>query len=262
MDPLVVLQQMLPVVGDDQERCYRYTDLETRRVFNIRRVETQVGYRFWLTEGMPLLTESLRKLEAEFGPNRFIAAAMEAGVEIAALRPAAPTMSVESLHLESLTECADSIAKCLRTNVRYNALRDLSAEERASLEHADSAQSAAYWGSLLDKAIEAEAKEFGLFKGCHDLLGNPLTSENKGRILSYLNDPVQSSWIAIRNMAIARNTTLWQSWLLVDEKATKLGNVGYPSPSILREAIRAAVERNKRLLESETARRPKGLRLC
>lgn len=122
---------------------------------------------------------------------------------------------------------------------RIVSLEDFRCRRRAA------AEAVKYWYEQEAALRSAEQVGHGLFKGCHDLLGQTLSPESQQRILRYLNAPTQKRWLETRSLIIVSHVTLWQAWCAVNPVAPRSGDKGFPSPETLRQAIRSAVEQRK-----------------
>jgi hypothetical protein len=169
--------------------------------------------------------------------------------------------SVNSIYHDSLEACAESIAQALDHNARYTPYRKLSPEEEASLGHLQEVQSVQYWHDEADAAKRAELLGAGLFKGCYTMMGQPLEEGVQQRILAYLNAPAQQTWLDVRSFVVAGHITLWQAWVAADALAPRSGDRGFPTPKVLRFAIRQCIrDRRRQIKEKIEEVGPRGLR--
>lgn len=269
IDAASVLRGMVTLLPESTEddREFLFNDPESEREFLITRLENADGIRFYVQEMTPngRLVETdddgnvkkaweeprIRAIERRQGPNGLLRACKAVGIDAQAMVCCGAGFSIDSRYLDSLEACAQEIAKSIEGNVRYESLRELSDEEKASLGHQEKVSSAAYWEHRAACAARAMETEQGLFKGCHSLSGAPVADEHKKRILAYLNAPSQEEWLEIRGLHITGGGTLWQAWGAVDPRAPRSGNVGHPTPETLRQAIRHAVEANIERIEDE-----------
>ena len=263
---------------DDGEPCYDYTHSETGRRFSVRRTERVDGKSlFFLCElrpngrmmevneqgdivrawDEPRIDES----ESQVGPNKLLTTLRTMGIDVDALVFYGAGYSVNSIYHDSLEACAEAIAKALNDNARYTAYRKLSADEKASLQHLQSVQSVEYWHEEADAAKKAEQQGSGLFKGCYTMMGHALEQDVQQRILAYLNAPTQRGWLDIRSIVIAGHVTLWQAWVAADVLAPRSGDKGFPTPKVLRLAIRQCIrDRRRHIKEKIEEVGPRGLR--
>lgn len=266
--------------SDDEERMYTFNDPITERQFQIRRTfnsENVREYFMWEMTPNGRLVEVNEKglatkgwddprisdLEVKVGPNGVIAKCRELGIDPEAMVLIGAGYSVNSKYHSSMESCALAIASSLSGNVRYNAYRELSHEEVASLEQRQKVSSSNYWIEQESSAKAAEIGGVGIFKGCYTMMGGPISEEYQKRILGYLNSPSQDEWNDIRGYLITARTTLWQSWCASDDTAPRSGDKGFPSPELLRTAIRQSVKLNLEHIEEKKSENTLGmLRLC
>jgi hypothetical protein len=264
---------------DDDERSYDYTHLDTGRRFSVRRSERADGKnRFFLCEMRPngrmLEVDEqgaivrawdeprINETESRVGPNELLVTLRAMGIDADALVFVGAGYSVDSIYHKSLETCAECIAQALNHNTRYTAYRKLSPEEEASLEHLQVVQSVEYWHEEADAAKRAEQQQgSGLFKGCYTMMGQALEQDVQQRILAYLNAPTQHGWLDIRSNVIAGHITLWQAWVAADVLAPRSGDKGFPTPKVLRLAIRQCIrDRRRHIKEKIEEVGPRGLR--
>jgi len=263
---------------DDDERSYDYTHLDTGRRFSVRRSERADGKnRFFLCEmhpnGRMLEVDErggivrawdeprIHETESRVGPNELLATLRSMGIDVDRLVFVGAGYSVDSIYHKSLETCAECIARALNDNVRYTAYRKLSPEEEASLEHLQAVQSVEYWHEEAEAAKRAEQQGSGLFKGCYTMMGHALEQDVQQRILTYLNAPTLRGWLELRSIVIAGHITLWQAWVAADVLAPRSGDKGFPTPKILRLAIRQCIRDRRRHIKKKIDEvGPRGLR--
>lgn len=270
------------LAGEDEgDRNYAYTDQMTGRQFLIRRsMGPNNAYRFLMGEMEPngrmfdrndkpgnrtpsWVDDRIKELDTKYGPNGLMAALKKHNIDPQSMIFTSASYSVNSIFHSSLESCAEAIAQAIADNKRYKSYRDLSTQEKASLDHQQKISSMNYWTDQLETAKAAQNLDVGLFKGCYLMFGKPVKDENKKRILAYLNTPSEPEWNEIRGLSIVGPTTLWQAWVMADETAPRSGTKGFPSPDTLRNAIRHAVENNRAKIENKLEEiGPTGLRLC
>lgn len=248
---------------DDDEREYTYIDPETERQFVVRRSETldengRPHFRFFLEEFTPNgrigeLNEkghcvrawdepAIAEAEARVGPNALMRELRRIGMDMKGVVLVGGGYSVGTLFHASLARCAGAIASALERDERYRHFRQMTEQENIRSTRQAKADTLAYRQGVAAATQQAWETETGIFKGCYTMLGAPLSDESKSAILSYLNDPGQEKWRAIRGLYIVGHRSLWMAWCDSDPHAPRSGNVGFPSADTLREAIRAAVE--------------------
>ena len=199
--------------------------------------------------------------ESLVGPNELLAALRAMGIDVDALVFIGAGYSADSIYHNRLEVCAESIAKALNDNTRYIAYRKLSPEEDASLEHLQAVQSVEFWHREDDAARRAEQQGNGLFKGCYTMMGHALEQEVQQQILAFLNAPTQKGWLDIRSIVIAGHVTLWQAWKATDGLAPRSGEKGFPTPKVLRLAIRQCIRDRRRYIKEKIEEvGPRGLR--
>jgi hypothetical protein len=263
---------------DGDERSYDYTHLNTGRQFSVRCSERADGKnRFFLCEMRPNgrmmeVNEQgdivrawdeprIDESESQVGPNELLATLRMKGIDVDALVFYGAGYSVDSIYHDGLEACAASIAQAINDNARYIAYRKLAPEEEASLGHLQEVQAVEYWHDEADAAKRAEQFGSGLFKGCYTMMGQPLEQDVQQRILAYLNAPTQQTWLDIRSFVIAGHITLWQAWVAADVLAPRSGDNGFPTPKVLRLAIRECVRERRRLIKEKLDDvGPRGLR--
>lgn len=84
----------------------------------------------------------------------------------------------------------------------------------------------------------------GVFRGCHDALGNPLSEDDCARIEDYLADPSPAGWADIQSIVISGEETLMSAWRKFDPRARASGGAGFPAPLVAFHFVRASVEEN------------------
>jgi hypothetical protein len=263
---------------DDEENGHDFTHLDTGRRFSVRLSERADGKnRFFLCEMRPNgrmleVNEAgeivrawdeprIDETESRVGPNALLAALRTMGVDVDAMVFWGAGYSVNSIYHDSLEACAESIAQALDHNARYTPYRKLSPEEEASLGHLQEVQSVQYWHDEADAAKRAELLGAGLFKGCYTMMGQPLEEGVQQRILAYLNAPAQQTWLDVRSFVVAGHITLWQAWVAADALAPRSGDRGFPTPKVLRFAIRQCIrDRRRQIKEKIEEVGPRGLR--
>lgn len=253
------------------DREYDFSDPKTGRQFLISyfdgdesfRVQEMVpnGRRFEReADGSPgrCWDEPLiKETELAAGPNQLMATLARLQIDADSMI-FVPTSNSGGVGFDygSLDECAREIANVLDGNRRYVGFRPLTAEEEVERARRDAASTKDYWSAMHAAQELANANEFGIFKGCHNMLGGALDDETKKKILSYINGPSQDAWLDVRGIYVVTNATLWNAWCQYDESAPRSGRVGYPDSDVIVQAIRAAVDRNieqvkERLAQSE-----------
>lgn len=274
---LADLAAFVPRVDDD-EHSYDYVHLDTGRRFSGRLSERADGKKqFFLCETCPngrMLEvneegETVRawdepridEAESRVGPNALLATIGTMGIDVNSMVFWGAGYSIGSIYYDSLEACAESIAQALDDDVRYTPYRKLSPEEEASVGHLKNVQSVEYWHDEAEAAKRAEQFGSRILKGCYTMLGQPLGEDTQQRILAYLNAPTQQTWLDIRSFIIAGHVTLWQAWIAADTLAPRSGNSGFPSPKVLRLAIRQCIRDRKRLIKEKIEEvGPRGLR--
>lgn len=270
-----VLSQLIPELHKkhDDDRTYRYDEPTTKRSFRVTKssgytdsATGQLEERFFLFEYVPtgmmclgsgakerwVKEPLIHSLEEEHGPNGLHAALESNNIDPAGLAWAGGGYSVDTRYLSSMDACAKEISKALKANKRYNCYRTLTAQEKLKNIRREEESRAEYFRHE-NTLVERAQNERGIFKGCYSKMGllEPATKE---RILTYLNRPSQTLWLAIRGLEVAGLYTLWQAWTKSDPDAPRSGNTGFPGSEELREAIRhitefRAVEVKKRYQE-------------
>jgi hypothetical protein len=272
----------LPQEDDSEDREYTYKDAQTGRSFEIRQYEGmddagQPTSRYFMSEWTPngRLCEQdkrgklrfredprIREAEKRVGPNKLFDELSHLSIEVDKLVLDGGGLGVNSRFFPTLRACAQNIVKALKADKRYCDIRRVSRQERIQRERRQAKDSNAYWKAQKAALDTADAVNAGLFKGCHTMMGAPLSKEARERVLAYLNRPSQESWLEVRSLCITGSATLWQAWGLYDVTAPRSGNVGYPERETLISAIRHAVEeREKEIAQRLAATTPSGLRI-
>lgn len=265
-----VLNSFMPVIGESDERTYRYVHQDTGREFQIfRNITKDEDFLYFLVEVTPaprVLTINkqgicvgsyedprLVALEQSPGPNYFLSECSNLRVSRDVLCFDVPGYNRDSIMFDSIDACAKEVAQAICTNSRYvsRSFKPLSKEEAAERERIDREGSKAFWEASRRAAVAADSHSEGIFRGCHNMGGNPLSKETKDHILSYLNNPSQDLWNDVRSKIVVGSKTLWQAWVASDVKANRSGSVGFPSPETLRSSIRNAVDENMARIERE-----------
>lgn len=248
----LIKSRLIPLLKTSPKQ-YGYTDAGTGRLFNIR--EQEDG-RFFLEEAIPngrcveqtdqgkviKAWDEPRILEIErSGANGFRDGIAKTDIDPATLVFVGDGYGIDSIYHDTLNDCAGVIDDAIKRNVRYQGRRTISDREKLKQARQEAAGQRAYWQGVVAMFNTHEQASTGLFCGCHDGLGHPLTPETKHAILAYLNAPDQNGWLSIRDKLITSSTTLWQAWLLLDAAAPRSGVRGHPRTAALRKAIRHAV---------------------
>lgn len=127
--------------------------------------------------------------------------------------------------------------------MRVQNTAELEPHEAAQL-HREREETHAFWKERLEAIHAAQDPSIpDLFKGAINGLGKPIEAGVQDKILDYLNAPSLAAWIDLRSFCVGADVTLWEAWGTIDPAAPRTGTGGpYPSPEVLREAIRNAVE--------------------
>lgn len=272
-----ILSAITPVLGQrrDDDREYRFTDPDTERQFEIRRSgDASDGHRFFLAEFQPsgrivLMCDDrvidgydeprIAALSAQHGPNGLMAALRAVGVPVQSMVRFGGGYGIGTIFYPSLQDCAQAIADSLTANTWYQHFRQETEQERIARERQDAQSSHQYW-TREKAAQESAGKAAGIFKGLRNMQG-PLPDALKKRILSYLAQPDQKTWLDIRGLAVTGHGTLWQAWCHADASAPRSGDVGYPSKDTLLRALKEAVSARRQEIDRRLAdSTPTGLR--
>jgi len=108
---------------------------------------------------------------------------------------------------------------------------------------------AQYWRVCLERFEQALVGDPGLFSGCHDFTGHPLSQTSREAILDYLNAPAPAAWLKLRHTLVCGTTTLWLAYM----QSRQGGCNDAPTPEQLRLAIRMAVEAGHRMALEQVA---------
>lgn len=278
-----IVSGMTPKIGGSTERReYLFVDPLTRRQFEIRQCEvydtqtSQPRTRFFMSEYEPNgrlcefdgdklvnawdepLVNELEQLE---GPNGLYAALERAGVPTEKLVLMGGGFCLGAIYHDTLEDCAAAIATALADNVRYKYFEPLDEQAKVRQAHLENLDEHAYWSEQLRLQELAQQQEQGLFKGCRSMR-SPLSKQCKDDILGYLNRPTLSKWNRIRGYTVTGSGTLWQAWCSFDDTAPRSGSKGSPSPEVLVQSIRHAVEKTQQHIAERLAQSaPRGLRL-
>ena len=271
-DIMIRLIPSRPPSGASEDRDYAYHDEETGRQFNIRQYGIK-NARYFLEEMIPngrMFSETngkatnfwdeplIEEIEKCTGSNSLLSELRKHGINSDMMILISGGIGVGSIYYDSLRACAKMIADSLTNDVRYKGFRQLSAEEKNSLDAAEKKASIAYWERESNNLIKSVATEDGLFKGCYTMMGEVLSEDSKMEILGYLNAPSQELWLDIRGKCIVGHITLWQAWNALSSDAPTSGSTGYPDPETLRQAIRYAVHiRQQKIDEVNELQPPK-----
>lgn len=253
------------LTGADEERTFRYVHPDTNRQFQAFRnkdlfflVEVTPSNRIaeFNKQGYCISSKEdprLSAIEASSGPNYFIEECHRLGINPEGLIFDVPSYSKDSVFHDSLDGCASEIARAITANVRYvsRTFAPLSEADVAEQQRLETRSKKQFWDFARQAAIAAKEHSAGIFNGCHNMGGGPLSKETKDRILSYLNNPSNDLWNDVRGAVVVGGTTLWQAWVAYDVQASRSGNKGFPSADALRESIRHAVDANMQRVESE-----------
>lgn len=250
------IEASLTRVAARGDREWSYADPRTGRRFELREAgdgEARVLLGEYVPNGRMVEVDRSGKVlrswregaidiaERRHGPNGFEKAAEAMGLDRSSIVFEGTGYGLDSLYFETRLEAAGAIADALLGNVRHNPRREPGESERAARAIESHKSALAFWKAQQEALDRSMAAEPGIFKGCHTMLGAPLSKASKQAILGFLNDPGQERWLAARGTCIAGSATLWQAWSAVDPSAPESGSVGFPDPEILREAIRQAV---------------------
>lgn len=266
-----VLSSFISVLNEnDDERTFRYVHPETDRTFHVHRsLSSNDEFRFKLAEVTPsnriakfneqgycISSEAdprLDAIEKSPGPNYFIEECHRLKIDVSSIVFGEEGYGTRTIFHETIESCAHSIARAIITNTRHVGF-DTSPLPEAVIRAQEATQledSRMFWSGAKVAAVLAQERSQGIFKGCHNMMGKPLSAEARTLILNYLNNPSQELWNDVRGTIIAGSKTLWQAWVEVDHKANRSGSVGYPCPETLREAMRNGVKTNMERIDRE-----------
>lgn len=213
--------------------------------------------RYWLEPQVEELLDD---------PNGFEAAIQDLGFdrEDRGVIYNAGGLGVATIYYGTFEDVANAIVRAISANQWLDSVdRELlnSPEFQAKLREDEKQMRDLYRAEMKahhEAALEAGS---GLFKGLHNMMGEPLPKEIRDRILSFLNSPTQETWEQCYSICVKGGTTLWQAWAKVDSSAPRSRPhegewPSIPDAEIIKKALRQLGEKPALRAEDPDAPKP------
>lgn len=247
-----------------EEAQWTLTHPQTGRMFGVRMPDEQTYFLEEYRPGKRLYagqwgTESFRTwiddrlvgLLRDVCPNDIYEAGRALGIDWEDVLFGGSGYGIYSRGFDSLEGCAAAVNEAVAANEWYTAQDEALKADPAyqrQLRETEVRERAELTARLASAQAAADVANHGLFQGCANLYG-PLDKERQQAILAYLNAPSEPGWEAIAHSIITpvRMGSLWQAWCEIDPQAPRSKPSDgpwprWPTPEMLRKAIRAAVD--------------------